>query len=529
VFSPVSRAKSLLAFAAVTVLVAGCGTSTATPTAAPTTAATIAATAAPTAAPTTAMADALTMYTPGGQAPDFNPANGSVNEYNFLAPVYDPLIRRGSDGSFNPSLATEWSYSTDGLTFNMTLQSGVKFSDGTVFDAAAVKANIENVKNGTGSYAAQFKSISDVTVVDATHVKLTLSAANPSLPVLFSTAAGMIAAPSALGSKTLSTTPVGTGAYTYDAAASVANDTLVFNIKADYWNPGHYHFKKVTLKIFSDETAAVDAVASGAADISEFSSALPKAAAAGIHLVGATYNVWGLGLLDRAGTLVPALKSPAVRQALNYAFDRTSIVKTVMQGFGAPTTQVLKSWMEGYDKDLDSAFPYDVAKAKQMLADAGYPNGFTFEAVSLSFFDFEVQAWVGFLKAIGVTMVVKNVAPDQYISSIVGGKFPAAVLPYGALDSYFDIGQLFLPDSAFNPFKSSDDQINAWYKQAATASASDRAGLLKQINDRVTKDLAWWIAVNGDEFGYGYNTKKVTPAPWTGLRPLLLFDWMPGA
>ena len=537
--------RGIVLVAAAALMVGACGSSTAStaPSAAasataaasqaastaPSTAPSTAATEAPSASAAAVMADAITIFTPGGAAPDFDPAMGSVNQYNFLAPVYDPLIRRDSDGKFEPSLATEWAYTTP-AEFTMTIRDGVKFTDGTALDATAVKANIQNVQNGKGSYAAQFKSITAIDVVDATHLKLTLSAPNPSLPVLFSTSAGMIASPAALGKDALHTTPVGTGAYTYDATNSVANDTLIYNIRADAWNVSHYHFKTVTLKIFSDENAAANALISGDAAYTELGQAgtvTKVQGASNLKTSLAAYNVWGLGLLDRDGKVVPALKDVRVRQAINYAIDREALVKTAQQGLGAATDQLVKDWMEGYDKSLDGTYPYDPAKAKQLLSDAGFASGFSADVVSLSFFDTWTQAVAGYLKAVGITLNIKNVSPDQYISSIVSGKYGVVVLPYGALDTYFDFGQLWLPDSGFNPFKTDDKTVTDLYAKAGSATdAASRSDLLKQLNTYVVQQ-AWWAPTSSDTFGYGYDPAKVTPAPWLGLRPLLLYDWLP--
>lgn len=473
-------------------------------------------------------ADELVMFTPSGAAVNFDPANGSMNVFNFLAPVYDTLIMRTSDGGFQPNLATEWGY-TDPTTFTLTLRTDVTFEDGTPLDAQAVVANIENVKAGAGAYAGQFGNFDMVTAVDESTVEISLATPDPTLPVLLSTVAGMIANPAALGTDGLATTPAGTGAYTYNASESVADDTLVYDLRDDYWNPGHHHFSRVTLRIFSDEMAAANAVLAGEVDISEFGTPGPvsRILDSDMEFTGAPFNVWGVHILDRDGTLVEALGNTQVRQALSYAVDRQTIVDTVQNGVGEPTTQILKDWMEGYDPALQDAYPYDPDRAVELLEEAGYPDGFSFQVVSISLMDQYAQAVQAYLADIGVDLQIETVPLDQYISSIFSGEYPATFLPWGAVDSFFDFGQLYTPDAAFNPFGVSNDEFNALYEQAASAGDDERDELLRQINTLMVEE-GWALITNGDAFGLGYDPDAVQPAAWTGLRPYLLYDWLPG-
>jgi peptide/nickel transport system substrate-binding protein len=469
----------------------------------------------------------LVMFTPGGAATNFDPANASMNIFNMLAPVYDTLIRRASDGSFEPNLATSWEY-TSPTTFKLTLQKGISFIDGTPFNADAVIANIENVKKGAGAYSSQFGVMATLKAVDDYTVEIELAQPDPTIPVLLSTASGMMASPKAIGTPSLATTPVGTGPYTYNAAESVTDDTLIYDLRDDYWNPGHYHFDKVVLRVFADESAAANAITAGEVDIAEFGqpSAVVRVKGAGLSFTGAPFNVWGLNFLDLDGKLVPALGDVRVRQALNYAIDRQAIVDTVNQGVGAATTQIIKPWMEGYDAALENAYAYDSQKATQLLKDAGHDKGFSFEAVSMSFFDQYAQAVQSYLAQVGVDMKIVNVPPDQYISSIFSGKYPTAILPWGAIDTYFDFGQLFLPDAGFNPLKFDLPEFNDLYAQAARASDADRPAILAQINKLIVEQ-AWTLRTSGDLFGYGYHSDRVVPTEWVGLRPYFLYDWMP--
>jgi peptide/nickel transport system substrate-binding protein len=137
-----------------------------------------------------------------------------------------------------------------------------------------------------------------------------------------------------------------------------------------------------------------------------------------------------------------------------------------------------------------------------------------------------MQALAGYLSDIGVTLNIKNVSPDQYVPSILSGDYPAALLPYGMVDAYFDFGQLVVPGGGFNPFGSSDDQINRLYATASAGSDnSARSKDLKEINARVV-ELAWFLPMFTDAYGYVHN-KNVSGVAWDTFRPPMYYDWAP--
>jgi peptide/nickel transport system substrate-binding protein len=336
----------------------------------------------------------------------------------------------------------------------------------------------------------------------------------------------MMASPKVLGSSTLATTPDGTGPYTLDMAATIANDTYTYQKRSDYWNSAAYPYQTIVVKEMTP-SAQVNALEAGQLTAAEFGDAtsISRIEHAGISFTGGPYNVWTLFLLDRAGTLVPALKSVLVRQALNYAINRPALVKAVQLGLGKPTTQLLKPGDEGYSAALNNEYPYNPTKAKQLLAQAGYAKGFTMSTVSISTFDTATQALAGYYSAIGVTLKIVDVPPAEYISSIVGGKYPTALLPYGVIDSYYDFGQFATPNAGFNPFHTSDPVVNKLYSEAASAPAAQRPTLLEQLNARLVSQ-AWFVPMFSDTFGIAY-TKAVKGILWKDLRPPLYYNWAP--
>lgn len=474
-----------------------------------------------------ATSSSITFASSTGTNPNFDPGQGSINMNYFLAPVYDTLLRESTTATFSADLATKWGY-TNPKTFVMTLRKGVKFTDGTPFNAAAVKANLLNVKNSNGALSSQLSALKSVTIVNDYEVRLNLSQAYPSLPTVLASVSGMMASPKVLGTKSLATTPDGTGPYTLDTSATVVDDTYVYTKRSDYWNSSAYPAQQVTVKIMT-ASAELNALQSGQLQAGEFGDAnsIARIKQQNIAFTGGPYNVWTLFLLDRNGTKVPALKSQLVREALNYAVNRKAMVKAVQLGYGKPTTQLLKPGDKGYSAALDNAYPYNPKKAKKLLKQAGYAKGFTLPALNVSLGDTFMSALASYYKAIGVTLKITDVPLSNWISDMVGGKYPAAFLPYGVVDSYYDFGQLATPTAGFNPFHSSDSTVNTLYKQAAGATGAKQTSLLGKLNAELVHQ-AWFVPVFSDTFGIAY-TSAVKGIKWVDLRPPLFYKWTPAS
>jgi peptide/nickel transport system substrate-binding protein len=158
----------------------------------------------------------------GAQGLDpYNCANGP--EFNILLSGYDTLIRSAPDGSFQPSLATAFKY-TSPTTFSLTLRSGVTFTDGTPLDANVVAANLNRAaKTFTEITAPLALAMKSATVVSPTQLTIELNTPNPDLTTILSSCAGMIVSPKLLASPNdMATTMDGTGPYTYDTNNSIS-------------------------------------------------------------------------------------------------------------------------------------------------------------------------------------------------------------------------------------------------------------------------------------------------------------------
>ncbi|MGU3575505.1 ABC transporter substrate-binding protein [Brucellaceae bacterium C25G] len=418
----------------------------------------------------------------------------------FLLPVYEPLIRQGTDGDFLPGLAVEWGYTDDAnLKFQLKLREGVNFSDGTTpVNANAVKQNLDRLLTVTGPQTKELgDSLEKVEAVDDSTVLITLKSANPDLTRIISQLSGMIVSPAALAEgSNLANAPVGAGPYLLDTANTIINDTYVYTKNPNYYAPEAYPYDSITMKVYADQNAMLAALQSG---VAQFGYGSPDnvevARRSGLQVATQPTNVFHLVFSDRDGTLVPALGDERVRQALNYAVDREAILASVYRGEGAVTTQIFGPNTEAYDPALTETYSYDPEKAKALLAEAGYADGFTFSVGN--FFpqrdnDY-VQAIAAYLADIGVTMEIASLAGHAPDAATLR-KHAAFVNGFGGQGAFSDAKTLFLSKgTVFNAFSTEDAELTKlWDQAAAQADEAERKKDFQSLSRALT-EKAWFL------------------------------------
>jgi peptide/nickel transport system substrate-binding protein len=331
-------------------------------------------------------------------------------------------------------------------------------------------------------------------------VRLTLSSPFPLLPDLFTQAiqsGNMISGEALKQPAQLATQTVGAGPYVLEPSATVAGDHYTYVPNPRYWDKSSVHYQKVVIKVLPNPNTALAALKTGQADVIQGDATTVAAATqAGLQIGHAPVSFHGLAFADRTGSLVPALGDVRVRQAINYALDRDKITKGLFgASFGMPAQQIVAPGMDGYN---DTTFySYDPDKAKQLLAAAGYPDGFKLPVLSFTTLNLLAQAVTDDLAKVGVQLQLTSRSdPTAYTKDLASGKFPAFAIGYG-MNPVAIMGQgLFLPNGAlFNPRKSSDPQITAWYNQALAADENRRAELDKMIVARLAEQ-AWFAPVS---------------------------------
>lgn len=337
---------------------------------------------------------------------------GSPGQYVW-AQIFDALTFIAPDGTVQPGLATSWT-SVDENTWEFTLREGVEFSNGNAFNADSVVGtfNILLSEDGRATYSANvnnYSFISDVTKVDDTTVVMTTSAPNVLLPSAISLA--YIVSPdyfNFVGPETFATAPVGTGAFT---VVSWSDQAIELEAWAGSWrdDPAIAGIEFLNL---NDSAARLQALQSGQIDIAQSISPdqIGPLTDDGFTVFSGTRgSVQSLALIANEGG---PLADPLVRQALNHAVDKQTIVDQLLAGVADPGVWPTKG-VNGFDA-ARSPIPYDPDMATTLLTQAGYPNGFDFVAeVTVGAFPADAliyEAMQGYLADVGVNVELRQIA-----------------------------------------------------------------------------------------------------------------------
>ncbi|QHK21424.1 ABC transporter substrate-binding protein [Pseudarthrobacter psychrotolerans] len=442
----------------------------------------------------------------------WDPAQAHVG--HFLQPyqaAYDSLLLREPDGKLSPMLATAWKYNDTHTKLTVDLRTDVTFSDGAKFDAAAAKANLDHFKTANGPQMAQLTAVSEVKVVDADTIELDLTAADPSLEFYLSQAAGLMGSPKALGTEGIKTEPVGSGPYVMDKAATVKDSQSVFTARKDYWNKDNQKFEKITFKILLDLTARTNALVSGQVDATLLDPKTGKQAEGSKMILAANEVDWqGLTLFDRDGAKNPALANVKVRQAINYAFDRKTILDQVLLGQGTPTSQPFGKASGAWVEDLENKYPYDPAKAKALLKEAGFETGVVLELPSVPGFETQLAVVKQQLSDVGITVNIGAAITNTYTTDIAGQKFTSMYFSLFQGEPWVAINQIVSTKALYNPFKNTSPELQAKI-DAVQNGGKDAAKLAQDVN-RYVVDQAWFAPLFRVNQMYYHNSKiNVTP------------------
>lgn len=459
-------------------------------------------------------------------AQSLDPADAIGSALPYFQAVYDTLVKRAADGTYHPMLASKWSYDATRTQLSLTLREGVKFDDGSAFDAQAVKANLEHFKKGGGGAAKSLDALKTVEVEDARHVTLRLSAPDPGLLFALSDAAGLMASPGKLAGGTLKTTPVGSGPYTLDKSRTAVGEKYVFARKPGYWGR-QLPYQTVTISVFDNETAVVNGLKTGQIDTAVLQEADQQAALASDKKLRKTdyaFDFQGLLLFDRAGVHTPALREPKVRQALNYALDRTTMLDKIRQGRGEVTDQVFGPETKGYDKSLDTHYPHDPAKAKTLLAEAGYPKGFTLKLprVSAIVSDALASSIQADLGAIGIKVTWEQLEGTTALQRIYRDRaYSAMVMNIGQSPIDWVTVQDLVAPGTFNLFGSTDPTVKRLLPKVRTGDADASRALNRHL-----VEAGWFVPFYRTAFLL-VSDPDVKAVPQSGMGVPSLYDYRP--
>ncbi|MBC6441906.1 MAG: ABC transporter substrate-binding protein [Rhodobacteraceae bacterium] len=335
--------------------------------------------------------------------------------------VFEGLTRFASDGSVIPGLARSWEISENGLTYTFKLVEGAKFHDGTALTADDVKFSLDRARaeDSTNAQKALFSLIASVDVIDAATVRVTLSAPNGNF--LFNMAWGdaVILAPESI--EGIRQTPIGTGAFRF--SKWVQGDRIELVRNDDYWGDAPA-LDAVTFRFISDPTAAFAAMM--AEDIDAFAGfpapeTLPQFEADPRFnvIVGSTEGETILSINNK----MPPLNNVNIRKAIAHAIDRQAIIDGAMFGLGTPIGTHFAPHNPAY-VDLTGNSRYDPELARQLLAEAGFADGFTttLKLPPPSYARRGGEIIAAQLRAVGIKTEISNLEWAQWLEEVFRGK-----------------------------------------------------------------------------------------------------------
>ncbi|MBR5421239.1 MAG: ABC transporter substrate-binding protein [Lachnospiraceae bacterium] len=424
--------------------------------------------------------------------------------------IYEGLVKYDAKGDLQPALASEFQVSEDGKEYSFTLREGVKFHNGKEMTAEDVIWSINRCGGAEGeALVPAFSNINSITNQDNKVVKIGLK--TPDSEFLASMTTAILPADSIDPAKEV----VGTGPYRF--VSRTPQESIILQAFDDYWGE-KAHIKDVTLKVVANPDTIVMELKGGSIDM--FCRITDTQAA---ELAGTDFNV-----LEGTMNLVQALylnnsvepfTDKRVRQALCYAIDPQEIMDFVSGGKGTEVgSSMFPAFKKYYDESLNHTYDRDIEKAKSLLAEAGYPDGFTFTMTVPSNYQQHIST-AEVLKeqfaAIGVNAEISLIEWDSWVSDVyVGRDFTSTVVGVDAspltaralLERFTsDYGKNFINfnsaeyDAAFAAAigTTDDAEQTAHYEDCLRILSEDAANVYIQ-------DLPTFVALRNNITGYEF-------------------------
>lgn len=463
--------------------------------------------------------------------------------------VYDTLLSyEPGSTKVQPSLAESWEVAEDGLTYTFKLRQGVKFHDGTDFNAEAVVFNFERWSDPASEYKFEGDSfdyydsmfgsedsrvIKEVTAVDEHTVQFTLN--QPQAPFLQNIAMSSfgIASPTAVKEKTTNfkSEPVGTGPFVFKEWKR--NDSITLEKNPDYWQEGLPKLNKVIVRSIPDNTARFNALQNGEIDIMEDLNAddltVLESNANLQKIERPSFNVGYIGF----NTKKKPFDDKKVRQALNHAVNKQAIVDAFFGGSAQVAKNPLPPTLWGYNDEIQD-YAYDPEKAKALLAEAGYPDGIS---EALTFYAMPVsrpympdgrkvaEAIQADLEKIGVTVSIQSPEWATYLDDLKAGeKDDLYMLGWTGDNGDPDNFIYTLLDKDTIPGNNRSFYVNEELHTILVEAQKEvdqdkRAELYKQAQVIIKEDAPWIPLVHTTPLmAASSNLKGYTPSP-TGSEP----------
>ena len=399
--------------------------------------------------------------------------------------VFEGLVKPTPEGDLVPAVAS--SFTSDGTTYTFTLREGVKFHNGQAVEMEDVVASIErNADDSQGE--ALIPALAAIERMEVEGNQLAITLAQPDNEFLASLTLAIL--PRDYGQQ--DTAPVGTGPFRFVSRA--AQDSIVLERFEDYWGEPAY-LDKVTFKIIENADSILMSLQSGAVDLfAHLTSTQAAQLGEDFNIEEGTMNLVQAMYLNHAEKPFDDVR---VRQALCYAIDRQQILDLAFDGYGSLIgSSMYPAFGKYFDEELTRYYTHDVEKAKALLADAGYPGGFSMAITVPSNYQPHIdtaQVIVEQLKQVGITAEIQLVEWGSWLSDVYAGRqYQATVVGVDASTmTARALLERFTSTAGNNFINYNNAEYDAFFQEAITA-ADDAAqtAAYKQAEANLTENAA---------------------------------------
>lgn len=430
--------------------------------------------------------------------------------------VLESLVRFDNDLILQPCLATSWETPDDCKTWIFHLREGVRFHDGTPFNAEAVKFHFDRILDPeTG--ATRRKLIEDVTeieVLDEFTVAFRLNSPNCILPERLSNTFACIVSPTALldrGAEEFGRRPAGTGPFMVEDWNQA---TMVIRMKRnpDYWLPDAIKFENLELRQVMENTTRLILLEQGVLDVADISYPHVNVVRESEEITLQTAPQLSIRYIG-FNTQNPPFDDVRVRRAANYAINKQDMVEYVFFGVGSPAVGPFPDVLPAYNPEM-TVYEYNPEKARQLLAEAGYPNGFecTMWSYESGLYRSTADACVNYLREIGIEVTLKvfdNAVYwnkfDEYLT-VKGEQYPTKEGVYdlyvggwvGGPTAHGYIEPLFQSYSYNNASFYINDQVDGLLaKFKNLPQEEDRNTVYREAQKIIVDEAPWIFAFHG--------------------------------
>lgn len=412
--------------------------------------------------------------------------------------VYGTLFELDPDLNILPGLATDWEYSEDGTELTLTLREGVTFHDGDEFTSADVQASLERILDEeTGAVGRSFiTSIEEISTPDDFTAVLGLSEPNGTLPSVLTRVNTSIMSDAAIAAGTVGTEPNGTGPFAFNEW--IQGQSVELDAFADYWD-GAPTVDDISIRVLPDESSMLSALQANEVDLGVFTNpAVIEQAADPLSVEQApALGYFPFFLNSSRGPL----QEQEVRQAIACAVDREELIDTALFGFGVPTGPYVTG---PFASDPWEGLPCDGPDqelSQQLLADAGYADGFSIETIIIGG-ESEVniniaQNLQAQLAEVGVDLELEQLETNVYVDRWLEADFDSALSENGAgPDPHHTYIRYFQSDATFqNVAGYSSPELDELIREGQTTTDQDaRIPIYQEISETLLDQSPWvWL------------------------------------